>query len=59
MMVAAHQDDLDAAAELGMATAYVLRPDEFGPDVTIEPTREERVDACGGKFMQLADQTGC
>jgi 2-haloacid dehalogenase len=59
MMVAAHQDDLDAAAELGMATAYVLRPDEFGPDVTIEPTRENAWTHVAESFMQLADQTGC
>jgi hypothetical protein len=58
MMVAAHQDDLDAAAELGMATAYVLRPDEFGPDVTIEPTREERVDACGGQLYAAGGPDG-
>jgi 2-haloacid dehalogenase len=59
MMVAAHQDDLEAAAELGMATAYVLRPDEFGPDVTIEPTRENAWTHVAESFTQLADQTGC
>ena len=31
MMVAAHPDDLDAAAEAGLRTAYVHRPLEFGP----------------------------
>ncbi|OIQ91913.1 (S)-2-haloacid dehalogenase 4A [mine drainage metagenome] len=32
MMVAAHSSDLAAAAALGLRTAFVARPDEFGPD---------------------------
>lgn len=59
MMVAAHQDDLEAAAELGMATAYVLRPNEFGPDVKIAPTREGAWTHVAGSFIELADQLGC
>ena len=31
MMVAAHPSDLRAAAALGLRTAFVARPDEFGP----------------------------
>ncbi len=31
MLVAAHQDDLDAARACGLATAYIERPLEFGP----------------------------
>lgn len=31
MMVAAHSDDLAAAAAAGLRTAFVARPDEFGP----------------------------
>jgi len=31
MLVAAHNDDLCAAARLGLATAFVCRPDEKGP----------------------------
>lgn len=31
MMVAAHNDDLDAAARLGLATAFIARPTEYGP----------------------------
>jgi 2-haloacid dehalogenase len=58
-MVAAHQDDLEAAAELGMATAYVLRPDEFGPDVKIAPTRDGAWTHVAGSFTELADQLGC
>jgi len=32
MLVAAHNDDLCAAADLGLATAFVPRPAEWGPD---------------------------
>ena len=31
VLVAAHQDDLDAARACGLATAYIERPLEFGP----------------------------
>jgi len=30
IMVAAHNEDLEVAAELGFATAYINRPDEYG-----------------------------
>jgi len=30
MLVAAHQDDLDAARACGLQTAYIERPLEFG-----------------------------
>lgn len=31
MLVAAHQDDLDAARDCGLQTAYIERAEEFGP----------------------------
>lgn len=31
MMVAAHNDDLEAAASLGFRTAFITRPTEYGP----------------------------
>jgi 2-haloacid dehalogenase len=34
LMVAAHPDDLAAARARGLRTAYVHRPDEFGPGIT-------------------------
>ena len=37
MMVAAHPDDLRAAARTGLRTAYVPRPLEFGPEGEAEP----------------------
>lgn len=33
MLVAAHQDDLDAARACGLLTAYIERPHEFGADM--------------------------
>ena len=34
LMVASHCYDLDAAAELGLGTAFVYRPDEYGRAAT-------------------------
>ena len=31
-MVAAHSNDLQAAAACGLRTGFVARPDEYGPD---------------------------
>jgi 2-haloacid dehalogenase len=59
MLVAAHQDDLDAARACGLQTAYIERPAEFGAahlkDVSPHPdnTRHAR------DFLALADQLGC
>lgn len=36
MMVAAHPTDLRAAKALGLATGYVYRPLEQGPDRAVE-----------------------
>jgi 2-haloacid dehalogenase len=37
MLVAAHASDLEAAAALGLRTAYVRRGEEWGPDRAPEP----------------------
>ena len=47
MMVAAHPDDLRAAAKTGLLTAYVPRPHEFGPEGQAEPPRSGL--RCGGR----------
>ncbi len=36
MMVAAHNDDLKAASALGLKTAFILRPSEYGPKQTTD-----------------------
>jgi 2-haloacid dehalogenase len=58
MMVAAHSGDLDAAKALGLKTAYVHRPLEFGPART--PTRppEGRFDFMARDFRELAGRLG-
>ena len=59
MMCAAHNDDLEAAASHGMATAYINRPYEYGPDqkADFEATGEWDIvtDHIGG----IADALGC
>jgi 2-haloacid dehalogenase len=59
MMVAAHGDDLAAAAKVGLRTAYVARPDEYGPGRgELEPPTSPP-DATARDLMHLADQFGC
>lgn len=59
MMVAAHLDDLEAAAELGLATAYVPRPDEHGKGAGAETAAEGTVDHVAVDFNELAEGLGC
>jgi len=42
MMVAAHNDDLMAAAQEGLQTCFITRPTEYGPDQSIDlkPSRD-------------------
>jgi len=59
MLVAAHNDDLTRAASLGMRTAFIRRPTEYGPHQTkdLEPSGEW--DTVADSFCELADQLGC
>lgn len=56
MMVAAHNGDLRAAAAQGMATAFVPRPTEYGPDQQIDLVADSTVDVAARDFHHLADQ---
>lgn len=59
MMVAAHLDDLAAARSNGLRTAYVRRPDEWGPGGTApEPGPGDRPDVVVDSITELADQLG-
>ncbi|MDH3662607.1 MAG: haloacid dehalogenase type II [Alphaproteobacteria bacterium] len=58
LMVAAHNDDLLAAAATGMKTAFVARPDEYGPGQSKDLAAEHDVDVIAGSFGDLADQLG-
>ncbi|WP_181273950.1 haloacid dehalogenase type II [Brevibacterium oceani] len=57
-MVAAHNSDLSAAAELGLRTAFVRRPAEYGPGQTTDLTAEGDWDIVAEDFEDLADQIG-
>lgn len=58
MMVAAHSDDLKAASALGMRTAFVARPTEYGPDQTKDIEATESWDVVTSSMTGLADATG-
>ncbi len=57
MMVAAHSNDLKAAAALGLATAHIARPDEYGPG-TGEAAPKVPVDYSAKSLEDLATQLG-
>jgi 2-haloacid dehalogenase len=58
MMVAAHVGDLQAAQALGLRTAYVHRPLEFGAGKTTEPPAAGRFDVLATDFQDLATRLG-
>ncbi len=55
MLVAAHAHDTRAAQELGLRTAYVRRPREYGPDVAAEEPPAE-ADLVVDDLGELADR---
>ena len=59
MMVAAHNFDLEAAKQIGMKTAYVHRPLEFGPDKDLEQISIEDFDFVAKDFENLAEILEC
>ena len=59
MMVACHKYDLYAASDLGLKTAFVARPLEFGPDGDVDTTFEDRFDINARDFLDLAKQLEC
>jgi 2-haloacid dehalogenase len=58
MMVAAHSYDLRAAADCGLRTAHVARPDERGPG-TGESGPKTPVDIAASDLNDLAVKLGC
>lgn len=58
LMVAAHSSDLAAAAAVGLRTAFVARPDEFGPGQG-ERAASVPVDLSASSLIHLAEQLGC
>lgn len=57
-MVAAHNSDLVAASALGLATAFVPRPTEYGPDQDFDQQAENDYTFVAEDFFDLARQLG-
>jgi 2-haloacid dehalogenase len=57
MMVAAHASDLAAAAEVGLRTAFIARPHEYGPNTDDKGPGME-VDYQASSLLDLAAQLG-
>jgi 2-haloacid dehalogenase len=58
MMVAAHKGDLKAAQSVGLRTAFVTRPLEFGPGHKVDVAPEPWIDVTAKDFEDLADKLG-
>jgi 2-haloacid dehalogenase len=58
MMVAAHSGDLRAANEVGLRTAFVTRPLEYGPNGKPDLKADSPVDISAKDFNDLASQLG-
>ena len=59
MLVAAHNADLTAAAALGLRTAFIHRPTEYGPGQRTDLAPEHEFDLAARDMLDLADQMGC
>jgi 2-haloacid dehalogenase len=59
MLVAAHHDDLEAARNCGLRTAYVERPLEFGAAAPKDVGPHAGNDLHAASMLVLADQLGC
>jgi 2-haloacid dehalogenase len=58
MMVAAHLGDLRAAKGVGLRTAFVARPREYGPAGKPDLAPDSSVDVAASDFNDLARQLG-
>ena len=56
LMVACHNFDLNAAQDAGMQTAFVRRPDEWGPAGPPDPNPNRDYDLVVGGFEELAER---
>ena len=56
MLVAAHNYDLSAARALGMRTAFIPRPAEFGPRQTKDLKAEQDWDVVAADLIDLAQK---
>jgi 2-haloacid dehalogenase len=58
MLVAAHNDDLVAAAREGLRTGFVPRPTEYGPHQARDLKAERAFDVVARDLVQLAEMMG-
>jgi 2-haloacid dehalogenase len=58
LMVACHNFDLDAARGEGYRTAFVRRPEEWGPAGPPDPNPNSATDIVVDDFSELADRLG-
>jgi 2-haloacid dehalogenase len=58
MLVAAHEDDLDAAKACGLQTAFVRREHEYGPDILMKYGDLTRFTYSANDLHDLAAQLG-
>jgi 2-haloacid dehalogenase len=58
-MVAAHNDDLQAAQACGLRTAFIARPTEHGPEQTIDLQPQGNWTFVASDMNDLARQAGC
>jgi 2-haloacid dehalogenase len=59
MLVAAHNNDLAAAASAGLRTAFVVRPLEYGPQQKKDLHADRAWDVVADSFHGVADAMGC
>jgi 2-haloacid dehalogenase len=59
MLVAAHNADLAAARRAGLATGFVARPREHGPQQTIDLAPSDDWEVVASDFVDLAERLGC
>jgi 2-haloacid dehalogenase len=59
MLVAAHNGDLAAAAKVGLRTAFVARPSEYGPHQSRDFKADREWDVVADSFTGLATAMGC
>jgi 2-haloacid dehalogenase len=56
MLCAAHNHDLKMARSLGLQTAFIARPTEYGPHQSKDFTADDAWDVIAGSVEDLADQ---
>ncbi len=59
LMVAAHGNDLEAAAACGLRTAYVHQPTEYDDNGAAPMPDAKAFDIVAAEFLELAERLGC